>query len=285
MKTALVIEGGAMRGIHTVAIMDTFMQNNITFPHITAVSAGTLNGMSYVSGQQGRSKNVILGFVNDKRYYRFSNLFRGKSIYGFDFMFGELSHKYLPFDFEAYKNSPTEFYITATSLSSGDTVFFEKGEIDDVSLPSSASASLPIFSPPVEINGEKYYDGGVSNAVPYGKAFADGYEKAVILLTRHKGYRKPPVSRFLRKLYHRKFAGNPGFLEKLLTVPERYNSKMDEIDKMEEDGKAFVIRPSEPITISRLETDRKKLEALYMLGKKDAENSLCGLKRFLEIGQ
>ena len=231
MKTALVIEGGAMRGIHTVAIMDTFMQNNITFPHITAVSAGTLNGMSYVSGQQGRSKNVILGFVNDKRYYRFSNLFRGKSIYGFDFMFGELSHKYLPFDFEAYKNSPTEFYITATSLSSGDTVFFEKGEIDDVSLPSSASASLPIFSPPVEINGEKYYDGGVSNAVPYGKAFADGYEKAVILLTRHKGYRKPPVSRFLRKLYHRKFAGNPGFWKNCSLFPKGTTLKWTRLTK------------------------------------------------------
>lgn len=281
MSTALVIEGGAMRGIHTVAVMDTFLENKITFPHITAVSAGALNAMSYISGQYGRSKKVVLKYCSDARYYSFSNIFKGKSVYGFDFMFGDLSRKLIPFDFEAYKNAEGLFFSAATSLFDGETVFFEKNDVDDFSAAPTASASLPIFSPPVEIDGAYYYDGGVSNAVPYEKPFSDGYDRAVILLTRHKGYRKPPVSAALRFFYRRKFSAYPKFLEKLLTVPKRYNDKMDEIDKMEKEGRVYVIRPSKPVTVSRLETDSEKLADLYFCGKKDAEDSLAGLERFL----
>ncbi len=281
MKTALVIEGGAMRGIHTVGMMDVFLENNITFPHITGVSAGALNGLSYVSGQHGRARRVITEFSKDKRYFCLSNILFGKSVYGFDFMFGDLCKKYIPFDADAFLSADLKYYFTTTEFKSGETVYFEKNDIKDFSKPAVASGSLPVFSPPVDINGKLYYDGGVSNAVPYEKPFEDGYDRAVILLTRHKGYRKPKVTFLQKQMYSLMFKNNPAFLQKLLTVSERYNKRMEEIERLEQEGKVLAIRPSAAINISRLETDTDKLSALYQRGRQDALSALEQIRAFM----
>ena len=197
-------------------------------------------------------------------------------------MFNDLSKNEMPFDYDTFINSDKMLYYTVTDAVSGDTVFFEKNDVDDFSKPAIASSSIPIMSPPVEINGKYYYDGGVSNAVPYEKAFGDGYEKIVLVLTRQKGYRKPPVSHFAESFYKRHFKKTPKLLERLLTVPERYNKKMDEIDEMEKEGKVFVIRPQKPVEVSRTEKNAEKIHALYKEGIKDAGSILPKLKEYLK---
>lgn len=282
MNTALVIEGGGLRGVHTNAILDTFLENDIDFPYIVAVSAGSLNATNYLARQYMRSYKMNVEYMNDKRYYNFFNIFRKKSAFDFEFMFNDLSKNEMPFDYYTFKNSDKLLYYTVTDAVSGETAFFEKNDVDDFSKPAIASSSIPVMSPPVEINGKLYYDGGVSNAVPYEKAFSDGYKKAVLILTRHKGYRKPPVSHIAENFYKRHFGKTPNLLEKLLTVPERYNRKMDEIERMEKSGEVFVIRPQNPVNVSRTEKNAKKIHALYKEGIRDAKYFLPYLKEYLK---
>lgn len=281
MHAALVIEGGALRGMHTDGILDVFLEKQIEFPYVVGVSAGVLGGYSYISKQPRRARDVNLQFMGDRRYFNMLNLLRRRSVFDFDFMFGELSRELVPLDFEAFRKSRQRFFATTTDAATGETAFFEKSECNVFERAAAASASLPIFSPPLEIDGRLYYDGGVSNAVPFEKAFEDGFSKVVLLLTRHKGYRKPPVGDLVRRVYGREFKKYPALLEKLLTVPERYNARMDEIDRLEREGKLLAIRPAAPIDMPRMEKNTRKLQALYDRGVADARKSLPALMEYL----
>jgi predicted patatin/cPLA2 family phospholipase len=144
-----------------------------------------------------------------------------------------------------------------------------------------ASSSMPLLSTPVALDGRRYLDGGPSMAVGYRKALEEGYGKVVLILTRQKGYRKSPFSPLFRMAIRRKFRKYPAFMEMMLSSPFRYNEMMDEIDRLEEEGVLFVLRPSEPVTVSRTEKDVSKLFHLYQLGKRDTEARLPALRDYL----
>lgn len=278
---ALVVEGGALRGVHTAGMMDVLMEEAISFDCVIGVSAGSLNSYSFLTRQIGRSAKVNIEYMNDPRYFSRRRFLSRKSVFNFDFMFGELSHHLVPLDFDVLEAAPERFLITATDIDTAQPVYFEKGICSDLFKAGAASASMPLVSPPVQLDGHTCLDGGIADAVPYRKALDDGYQKVVVLLTRHRGYRKPPLSSGAKALYRRIFRRRPALLEKMLTVPQRYNEKMAEIDRLEAEGTLYVMRPSYPITIPRMEQDRKKLQALYRQGLADGKDQLSGLIDYL----
>ena len=126
-----------------------------------------------------------------------------------------------------------------------------------------ASASLPLVSKIVKTAGLKLLDGGCTDSIPV-KAFAKmGYTKDVVVLTRHKGYRKEIEGTGLTKLVYRKY---PEFVKAVYRRPSVYNHTLDEIEKWEEEGKIFVIRPSVPLTIGRMEQTRRRLKKFMSWG-------------------
>ncbi|MCI8497376.1 MAG: patatin family protein, partial [Clostridiales bacterium] len=269
------------RGVHTAGMMDILMQEGICFDCVIGVSAGTLNSFSFLTRQIGRSAKINIEYMSDPRYFSRRRMLSRKSAFGFDFMFGELSRELVPLDFEALDAAPERFFITTTDIDTAEPVYFEKGVCSDIFRAGAASASMPLVSPPVELDGHICLDGGIADAVPYRKAMEDGYEKVVVLLTRHKGYRKQPLSAGTQALYRRLFRRRPALLKKMLTVPQRYNEKMAEIDRLESEGRLFVMRPSYPITIPRMEQDQKKLQALYRQGLADGKDQLDALLQYL----
>lgn len=283
IKAALVLEGGALRGMYTSGVLDTFLKNNMEFECVAGVSAGALNAMSYISKQPGRSAKINLEYCDDPRYIGRKAFIKNKGIIGYDYLFGDISENKVPFDYKSFENTNQRFIIVTTNCEKAETEYLEKSNCNDLFKAAQASSSMPLASAMVEINNNHYLDGAVTTSIPVKWALEQGYEKVVVVLTRDKTYRKPMLSNKMKKLYKLAYHKYPKLIEKLNTMPERYNKLQDEIIDLEKEGKIFIIRPEKEVIVSRLEKDKEKLENLYKEGIAEAEKNLDALKEYLEI--
>ena len=274
---ALILEGGSLRSLFTSGVLDVFMEHNLYFSDVTGVSAGSLTGVNYVSRQPGRSAKLNIDYVNDKRYLGVNNLILHHEIFSFDFLFNDLSRSILPMDFDTFYKSPQHFTAVATNLRTGEAEYFEKSACSDILAAIRASSSMPMLSKAVKMNGELYLDGGCAMAIPYQKAIDDGFEKIVLVLTRQQGYRKLYTKPSMLRLYAKYFRHFPKFLSALYAVPTRYDAQQREIDRLEKEGRIFVIRPQGPVNVSHTEKDTAKLKALYEEGRQEAERRMDAL--------
>lgn len=280
-KGALILEGGSLRSLFTAGVLDVFMENDLYFSDVTGVSAGALTGVSYVSRQPGRTAQINIGYVNDKRYLGLNNLLRHHEIFNFDFLFNEMSRHILPFDFDAFNSSPMRFTAVATNLETGEAEYFEKSACSDILTAVRASSSMPVLSKAVTIDGKRYLDGGCAMAIPYQKAIDDGFQKIVLVLTRQQGYRKLYTRRPVLRAYAKYFRHYPNFIRALYAIPTRYDRQQREIDALEKAGRIFVIRPQKPVDVSHTEKDTGKLTALYNDGRREAERQMEALRAYL----
>lgn len=280
---ALVLEGGSLRGLFTAGVLDVFMEKGIRFSYVNGVSAGALNALNYLSDQPGRTLKVDLGYLHDKRFMSFGNLVKKREIFSFEFLFGELSDTLVPFDYTAFADTQQEFEAVATRCKTGKTTYFSNLDCKEIFSAVQASGSIPILSHMIDVEGKKYLDGGISMPIAYQRAMDKGHEKVVAVLTRHKGFRKRPTGRWMSRAYRRYFEPLPKLLEALKEIPDRYNRMQEEIDALEAEGKLFVIRPDQPVTVSRFERDKMKLQALYGDGRRVAEERLKAMCSYLEI--
>lgn len=278
-KTGLVLEGGAMRGMYTAGILDVFMEQGIRFDGVIGVSAGAICGCSYVSGQAGRTIRYNKKYCTDKRFMSFYSFFTTGDLVGEKFCYHEIPEELDPYDNEAFKKSDTDFYVTCTNLETGEPEYILlKDMFRDIDY-MRASASMPYVSRIVEMGGKKLLDGGCSDSVPV-KAFMDlGYEKNVVIQTRPREYRKKDEKKGLARILYRKY---PKFVKTLESRAKNYNCQMEEIEKMEEEGKIFVIRPSRPLEIGRMSHDVKEIIRAYERGRSDAFDCLEQMKKWLE---
>lgn len=280
-KTVLLLEGGSLRCLFTAGVLDVFLDEGLRFPAVAGVSAGSLCAVNYVSGQRGRTAQVNLRFVNDKRYLGLENLVRRHSVFNFDFLFGEVSQTLEPLDYGALEASGQRFFAFTTDVRTGESVAHEKGVCEDILLACRASCSMPLLSPMVRVDGRWAMDGAVAQSIPLPWALRSGYEKIVLVLTRQEGYRKRPVAPALSAAYGRVYRKYPRFVALCRTIPERYNALQAEIARLERSGRIFVLRPPTPVDVSRTERDTAKLRRLYAQGVDEARRRLPALRDYL----
>lgn len=266
-----------MRGAYTSGVLAALMDNNIKFPYIIGVSAGANNGANYVAEQRDRNKKVFVDYVSHKDYSGLKHLIKGKSYFNMDFLFHTLPNKLVPFDYETFFNSETIFKICVTDCSTGEATYLEKSYAkgkgkEFINKIFRASSSLPILSPPVEIEGRLYYDGGISDSIPLKKSMEDGNRYNVLILTRDKDYRKK--EQVLGPYSKRQLKKYPQILEAIKSRHIRYNAILETIERLEKEGQVYVFRPIEPIRISRLERDKVKLEKLYQQGYRETMDQM-----------
>jgi len=281
MKTALIMEGGAMRGMFTCGVMDVLMENRIAFDGAAGISAGAVFGCNFKSRQIGRPVRYNKKYCRDSRYCSIRSLIKTGDLYGADFCYRELPDMLDPFDRKAFAGNPMAFYAGATDIETGKCVYHlcQDGGDEDM-LWFRASASMPVVSRPVRIDGHEYLDGGISDAVPYRYMENQGYDRNVIILTQPKGYRKKPETSFLMKFFLRKI---PKIREAMGHRHEMYNRQMDELDRMEAENAALVIRPPEDLRIGHTEKNPDELERVYQIGRQEAGKRLSEIRQWLEI--
>lgn len=263
-KTGLVLEGGGMRGVFTVGVLDYFMDNNIWFPYTIGVSAGASNGISYASRQRGRSRFSNIDLLQKYNYIGLRHFLRGRGYIDLDYLFYTYPDIYYPLDYESYFKSSDRFVMVTSNCLTGKAEYYEEKKdakrLVDI---CRASCSLPVMCPVSYVDGIPMVDGGVCDAIPIQRAMEDGYQKNVIILTRNKGYRKKEKDFYLPGFIYRQY---PAIREQLKLRYRNYNEVLDYIDELETEGKAVVIRPEQPVQVGRTESNAQKLTDLYNEG-------------------
>lgn len=268
MKKALVLEGGAMRGMYTAGVLDVFMDEGVTFDAVIGVSAGALFGVNYLSGQKGRAIRYNKRFNRDRDYLGLRPLIREGNIISTEYAYHRVPEKLDPFDNETYMASGKPFYAVVTDIEKGLAQYIPVEDVFRDMDVLRASGSMPFVSRPVELGGRLYLDGAVTDSIPFEHMLELGYEKLTIILTRPEDYVKKPMPPALCRLfYKRKY---PAFADRLIRRHEMYNGQIKKLRELEAAGIAEVIRPSEPIEIGRIEKDPEKLEEVYQLGRRDS---------------
>lgn len=264
----LVLEGGGMRGLYTAGILDFFLEKGLKFDHVYGVSAGAIQMTNYMSGQKGRGYRVSTQYLDCKEYMSYSNLVKTGDMFGIDMCYRKIPEELDPIDYEAFDNYPGKGYAVATNIETGRPAYFRLDNLKRDTVAIRASASLPLVSTNVVINGVPYLDGGMSDSIPIKRSIHDKNKKHVIILTRPLGYEKKPTSNMgLIKLKYHKY---PKLIEDLKLRHVRYNQMLDYIYELEAKNQVFVFRPDSIVKIDRIEKDVKKLKVLYLQGYHDA---------------
>ena len=279
MKIGLVLEGGAMRGLFTAGVLDIFLDNNVEVTDVVGVSAGTLFGVNYVSKQRGRALRYNLKYINDKRYMNVKSWLKTGNLINKDFTYYKLPFQLDVFDNKTFKESPINFFATVTNIETGEAEFVKIKDAYKQMETLRATSALPFISEIIEVGDKKYLDGGISNSIPVDFFEKQDFDKVIVILTRPITYRKEKTTGIQYKLFYKKY---PKLVEKLESRYKEYNDTVDKIVELEKEGKLFVIRTSENITIKRLEKDIEKLQKVYDLGLKDGNNIIEDLKQYLE---
>ena len=263
-KSGLILEGGGMRGIFTIGVLDNFMDRGIKFPYIIGVSAGACNGLSYMSNQRGRAKYADIDLLKEYDYIGLRYLFTKGNIMDFDLLFHKFPEEISPYDYDRLASSPERYEMVTTSCITGKACYFEEKKnprrvIDIV----KASSSLPFVCPITYVDGEPMLDGGISDSIPLERAMSLGYDNNLVVLTRNHGYRKPQKATRVPFFFYRKY---PKVKETISSRNAMYNKQMELVEGMEREGRVQVLRPVKPVEVGRIERNIDKLLALYQEG-------------------
>ncbi len=267
LKTAIVCEGGAMRGVYTAGVLQAFLERDFVADMLVGVSAGASNGASYVSRQHGRGYRTNVDYAGDKRYLSLQNYLRTGCLFGFDFIFGDIPDCLDPFDFETFRASPCEYFAGALDIETGETVYFGKEDIRPGFEAVRASCSMPLLSTVVEFGGHKLLDGGIGAPIPLDKALAEGAQRIVVILTQPRGYRKKPMG--MRPVYYAKYRKYPKLLQAIRMRHLVYNHTLERLWKLEAEGRVLVVAPAQALEVGRFGQDPEVLKTCYKAGYKD----------------
>lgn len=281
MKKGLIMEGGAMRGMFTAGVIDVMMEHQITFDGAIGVSAGAVFGCNYKSNQPGRVIRYNAAYCNKPQYAGLGTFLKTGDIFGEQFCYHDIPEHLDPFDYEAYRTNPMEFYVVVTDAKTGKALYKKIETCDKTEMEwMRASASMPIVSKPVCVDGYELLDGGVADSIPVQKMQELGYDRNVVILTQPWDYVKGKNQLMpLAKVSLRKY---PAMIDAMEHRHEHYNKELEDIQRKEENGALFVIRPPKKIEVSKVERDRQRLLAAYRMGRETMKERLRALEKFLQ---
>ena len=271
-KIGVIDVGGGLRGIYAAGVFDWCMENDVQFDYGIGISAGSANLASYISGQHGRNYSFYEEYSMRKQYMGAGNMLHGGSFLNLQYIYGTLSNAggENPLNFAKMNANPAEWYMIATNATTGKPKYFTRGDLhqDDYRV-LMASCCIPVACKPIVIDGVPYYDGALGDTIPLDKAFADGCDKVVLILTRpvdQKREQKKDVmpARLLAKAY-------PKAAERLLDRYRAYNDGVEIAKEYQKLGKLLIVAPDDICGLSTLSKSHEKLQMMYDKGMRDAE--------------
>ena len=276
--TGLVLEGGTFRGIFSAGVMDAFIEEGIEFPYIVGVSAGISNGASYVSKQFGRNIEILEKYRNDKRYLGMGNYRKCRSMFGLDFVFGDIPRELVPFDYEEFRRYTGTCLVGVTNAETGKAEFKNALEDSENFDFLRATCAIPGYFPAIELDGKPYFDGGLASPICVKQALKDGCSRVVIILTQPEGFVKKcgkgnvAMSQLIKHKY-------PNVEMLLLTRHKLYNKQIEFCNELERRGKALIFRPSHKL--NSFEKDEKTLRAVWQEGYEAGKSRAEEIRAFM----
>ncbi len=278
-QAGLVLEGGGMKGVYSSGVLEIFLEKGLEFSSCYGVSAGACSLCSFLSKQKGRAYNVSVDYLEDKEYCSFYSLITTGDLFGADMCYRKIPDELSPYDHDTFMKYSGDFYSVVTNIETGEPEYIPIKDLRKDIVAIRASASLPLVSRNVEINGKLYLDGGISDGIPLRRSMEDGNRKNVVVMTKEVGYRRKPSSMLgLTKMYYRKY---PKVYELMKDRHIVYNDTLDLIEEQVKAGNTFLIQPKQKSEVGRIEKDKDKLKALYEEGYRDAKDCYEDLLKFL----
>ena len=266
MKTGMVLEGGAVRTIYSTGVCDALLTRSLMTDYVIGVSAGIAYGVSYVSRQPRRNLDIMVNYINDKRYMGMGNLLRrdNRAYFGLEFVYSTIPNQLVPFDYDTCAAYPGEVEAVVTNLDTGAAEYFPLDRRDDKFKLLQATCALPFLFPVFHIQGRPCMDGGAADAIPYERAFAKGCDRVIVVLTREREYvRRPEKLQPLIDLAYRKY---PKFCDTMRRRADAYNEARQKLFRLEREGRALVFTPTSTEGFHRTERDVDKIKALWKDG-------------------
>ena len=266
MKTGMVLEGGAVRTIYSTGVCDALLTRSLMTDYVIGVSAGIAYGVSYVSRQPRRNLDIMVNYINDKRYMGMGNLLRrdNRAYFGLEFVYSTIPNQLVPFDYDTFAAYPGEVEAVVTNLDTGAAEYFPLDRRDDKFKLLQATCALPFLFPVFHIQGRPCMDGGAADAIPYERAFAKGCDRVIVVLTREGEYdRRPEKLQPLIDLAYRKY---PKFCDTMRRRADAYNEVRQKLFRLEREGRALVFTPTSTEGFHRTERDVDKIKALWKDG-------------------
>ena len=266
MKTGMVLEGGAVRTIYSTGVCDALLTRSLMTDYVIGVSAGIAYGVSYVSRQPRRNLDIMVNYINDKRYMGMGNLLRrdNRAYFGLEFVYSTIPNQLVPFDYDTFAAYSGEVEAVVTNLDTGAAEYFPLDRRDDKFKLLQATCALPFLFPVFHIQGRPCMDGGAADAIPYERAFAKGCDRVIVVLTREREYvRRPEKLQPLIDLAYRKY---PKFCDTMRRRADAYNEARQKLFRLEREGRALVFTPTSTEGFHRTERDVDKIKALWKDG-------------------
>ncbi len=280
MKTGLVLEGGGMRGLFTAGVIDVMMEQGIRFDGIVGVSAGATFGCNYKSHQPGRVLRYNVRFKDDPRYMGLRSLLRTGDLVGAEFSYHTMPRELDVFDAGTFNSDPTEFHVVCTDVGTGEPVYHRIDVADEEAFDwIRASASMPLVSRPVSLEGRLLLDGGISDSIPLRYFQGQGFLRNVVILTQPKGFFKRKTK--LMPLFHLFMRRYPAIVRAMSRRHLMYNDELSYLAEQEQQGDILLIYPQDALPIGRTEQDEAKMRRIYAMGRQKAEEMLPQIKDFL----
>ena len=262
----MVLEGGAVRTIYSTGVCDALLTRSLMTDYVIGVSAGIAYGVSYVSRQPRRNLDIMVNYINDKRYMGMGNLLRrdNRAYFGLEFVYSTIPNQLVPFDYDTFAAYPGEVEAVVTNLDTGAAEYFPLDRRDDKFKLLQATCALPFLFPVFHIQGRPCMDGGAADAIPYERAFAKGCDRVIVVLTREREYvRRPEKLQPLIDLAYRKY---PKFCDTMRRRADAYNEVRQKLFRLEREGRALVFTPTSTEGFHRTERDVDKIKALWKDG-------------------
>ncbi len=279
MKNGLVLEGGAMRGLWTAGVTDVMMEHDIWPDGLIGVSAGAAFGCNIKSRQIGRAIRYNTRFAKDARYSGLRSLLFSGDYFNAEFGYHIVPKEYDIFDTETFQQNPMQFTVVCTDVLTGKAVYHDIDHVDFDELEwLRASASMPLASKVVKVQGYQLLDGGVADSIPLEYFEQQGYTRNVVILTQPKGFVKEsnklmPIMRIALRKY-------PHMLKAMEERHMMYNRELDYVAKAEAEGRCLVIRPEGKIPIGHISHNPDKMRNVYELGRRDGEKYIERIRAF-----
>ena len=282
MKRGLVLEGGAMRGLWTAGVTDVMMEHGIKPDGLIGVSAGAAFGCNYKSRQIGRAIRYNTRFAKDPRYSGLRSLLKSGDYFNAEFGYHIVPYEYDIFDIQTFEQNPMRFTVVCTDVLTGEAVYHDINHVDYDELEwLRASASMPLASKVVKVQGHQLLDGGVADSIPLEYFETQGYNRNVVILTQPKGFVKEPNKLMpIMRIALRKY---PNMIKAMDERHMMYNRELAYVAKAEEEGRCLVIRPDEKIPIGHISHDPDEMRHVYEIGRKVGEHYIERIKDFYQI--
>ena len=272
MKTGIIDVGGGFRDIYGAGVLDYCLDKGLRFDYALGVSAGSANLGSFLAGQRGRNYRFYTEFGFRKEYASLENFLKHRSYIDLDYAYGTLSNAggECPFDFDAFFANPTPFVVVACDANTGEPIYYDKSRVRKDDLDAlKASSALPMFGQPYVVDGVPGFDGGIVDPIPVERAFADGCDRVVLILTRPVAEpREQKKDRMPARLIAHRY---PRAAERLLSRYRVYNDCVARAQEYEKQGKVLIVAPDDICGLSTLGRSRDRLERMYAKGYRDAQ--------------